>query len=436
MMITQVEYRSRRRLLAQQLPEGSVAVIPAASEHIRNGDAHYRFRQDSHFYYLTGFNEPDALLIIIAGDKEAHILFNRPRNFAEEQWSGKRLGQEEAVSTLNMTTAYPIASLAEQLPTLFCNQSAIYYAFGRHPLVEKQIMDVLTLLKHQARKGVKVPDKLCDLEPILGALRLIKSDAEIALMRCAAEHTVAAHKEAMKQCKHLNHEYQLEAVLTHTLLTGGCLNMAYTPIVGSGDNACILHYTDNNNPLKQGDLVLIDAGGEYENYASDVTRTFPINGTFSKEQRGVYEWVLKAQQAGIDAIRPGLIWNEVQEIIIRILTQGLCALGILSGSIDKLIASAAYKPFYMHNFGHWLGLDVHDVGAYKINGAWRPLEAGMVLTVEPGIYISPELEHVDERFRGIGIRIEDDVLVTESGHEVLTAALPSDVDAIEALMRG
>ncbi|MCW8408993.1 Xaa-Pro aminopeptidase [Legionella sp. PATHC035] len=434
-MISQQEYQIRRNKLAQQLPADSIALIPAAHEVLRNGDAHYRFRQDSNFYYLTGFNEPDALLVVIAGANTQCVLFNRPRNPAEEQWTGKRLGQDGALSELGMHAAFPIDRVEEELPKLLNGKSAIYCALARNPEMEKTIMQSLKTLKGQVRRGVKVPDQLCDLEPILGEMRLFKSDAELDLMRRAASISVQAHQHTMRRCKHLEHEYQLEAELVYEFSRHGCRSVAYDPIVGSGENACILHYTENNKPLHRGSLVLIDAGGEFENYAADITRTFPINGKFSPEQKSIYELVLKAQKAGIAAIKPGLLWNRVQQIMVRILTEGLCALGILQGDVEELIAQEAYKPFYMHNSGHWLGLDVHDSGLYKINGEWRALEPGMVLTVEPGLYISPNSAGVDKRWWGIGVRIEDDVVVTKTGHEVLTAALPVDVDEIEALMR-
>jgi Xaa-Pro aminopeptidase len=434
-MISQHEYQIRRKELAQKLPAGSMAIIPAAHEASRNGDSHYRFRQDSNFYYLTGFNEPDALLLIIAGPEMQSILFNRPRNPAEEQWSGKRLGQDGALSELGMHAAFPVAYIAEELPKFISGKSAIYYNLARHPEMEKTIMQALVTLKDQVRRGVKVPDHLCDLELILGEMRLFKSDAELAVMRQAANISVKAHQLAMRRCKHLEYEYQLEAELIYEFSRHGCRSVAYDPIVGCGENACTLHYTENSRPLQAGHLVLIDAGGEYENYAADITRTFPVNGKFSPEQKNIYELVLRAQKAGIAAVKPGLPWNAVQQIMIRILTEGLCALGILQGDVDELVAREAYKPFYMHNSGHWLGLDVHDCGVYKINDEWRALEPGMVLTVEPGLYINANIPGVDKRWWGIGVRIEDDVVVTKTGHEVLTAALPVDVDEIEALMR-
>lgn len=435
-MIAQEEYQARRKTLAHRLPKDSMAIITAANELMRNGDTHYRFRQDSNFYYLTGFDEPEAVLIITSGQDSQSILFNRPRNPEQEQWVGKRLGQEGAVDELGMDVAFPISTLADMLPNMMIGKSNLYYALTRNAELERIITPALNAIKNQVRRGVKAPDALCDLEPILSDMRLFKSEAEIKLMRYVANMSVEAHKRAMRMCSQLKYEYQLEAELIYELTRQGCRNVAYDSIVGAGENACTLHYTQNNMPLKQGDLVLIDAGGEYDGYAADITRTFPFNGTYTADQKSIYELVLKAQKAGIAAIKPGLRWYAIQETVVKILTEGLCELGILQGNVDNLIATEAYRPFYMHQSGHWLGLDVHDCGVYKINNEWRTLEAGMVLTVEPGLYINPGMKGIDKRWWGIGVRIEDDVLVTATGHEVLTAALPVDVDAIEALMRG
>lgn len=434
-MISQQEYRSRRQKLASQMQAGSVAIIPSAEESLRNGDSHYRFRQSSDFYYLTGFNEPEALLLICAGTEGDSYLFNRRRNPAQEQWTGKRLGQDDARDRLGMKEAYPIESLSSKLPELLADKSAVYYSTGRCPAVQNHLSYAIQVLKGQVRRGVTAPGALYDLEPLLSEMRLFKSEMEITLMRQAAAISVKAHQRAMQICKQSDYEYQLEAALIHEFCRQGCRSVAYDPIVGSGANACILHYNDNNQALRNGDLVLIDAGGEYQNYAADITRTFPVNGRFSQHQRAIYELVLQAQQAGIAAIKPGLAWNEVQRIMIRILTTGLRALGLLKGDVDSLIAAEAYKPFYMHNSGHWLGLDVHDCGSYKIKGEWRPLEPGMVLTVEPGLYISADIPGVDPCWWNIGVRIEDDILVTRDGHDNLTGALAVDVDEIEALMR-
>jgi Xaa-Pro aminopeptidase len=434
-MISPQEYKARRQKLAASLPADAIAIIPAADELLRNGDAHYRFRQDSDFYYLTGFNEPEAVLLISANPTLSY-LFNRPRDPAQEQWTGRRLGQEEACRVLAVDEAYPIESLASRLPELISNKSAIYYSIGRHPAFEKRLFTAFEQVKKQIRRGIKAPESFCDLEPIISEMRLFKSAAEIGLMRRAAEISVAAHKSAMRACSKSENEYQLEAELLYEFTYGGCRAVAYDPIVGGGENTCILHYTDNNQPLRKGELLLVDAGGEFENYAADITRTFPVNGHFSKEQRAIYELVLKSQKAGIASIKPGLAWNEIQLTIVRILTAGLCELGLLKGSLEELITAEAYKPFYMHNSGHWLGLDVHDAGRYKIDEKWRSLQAGMVLTVEPGLYISANMDGVDPRWWNIGVRIEDDILVTHDGHENLTAGLPVEIAEIEALLRG
>lgn len=433
-MITKEEYQQRRLRLAEQLPKDAMALIPAAREILRNGDAHHRFRQASDFYYLTGFNEPDAVLLIIAGETPQSILFNRPRNPAEEQWTGYRPGQDGACQLLGVNRAWPIETFPEHLVEYLSGKSAVYYALGRHPVLDEQIMLACKVLQGQVRRGVKAPESLCDLEPLLSEMRLFKSPAEADLMRRAAAISVAAHKRAMRACRQLENEYQLEAELIYEFSRQGCRSVAYDPIVGGGKHACVLHYTQNDQPLKPGELVLIDAGGEYENYAADITRTFPVNGRFTAEQRSIYNLVLKAQKAGIALVKPGTLWPAIQETIVRILTEGLCDLGILQGNPADLIASGAYRPFYMHNSGHWLGLDVHDCGRYKVDGEWRKLQAGMVLTVEPGLYISREIPGVDPRWQGIGVRIEDDILVTATGHENLTGDLPVEPDEIEALM--
>lgn len=431
-MFAAPDYQARRHVLAKKLPSGCIAIIPAASEALRNGDAHYRFRQDSDFYYLTGFNEPDALLLVTS---TASFLFNRPRNLAEEQWSGKRLGQDDACRVLGVDVAWPVDDLETRLPELLADKHMIYYSMGRYPAWEARIQQAWKIVKGQARRGVKAPEAFCDLAPLLGELRLFKSEAEIALMQQAGRITVTAHERAMRVALKSTYEYELEAEITHEFTRQGCRSVAYDSIVAGGANACILHYTDNNQRLRHGDLVLIDAGAEFENYAADVTRTFPINGRFSAEQRAIYELVLRAQQAGIACVRPGCIWDEVQRTIVHILTDGLVELGLLRGQVDDLIASEAYKPFYMHNSGHWLGLDVHDCGRYKTDGRWRALESGMVLTVEPGLYIHAGPD-VDERWWDIGVRIEDDIHVTSEGHHNLTEDLAVSVDDLEAMVRG
>tara|TARA_B100000949_G_scaffold231785_1_gene244595 strand:+ start:291 stop:1604 length:1314 start_codon:yes stop_codon:yes gene_type:complete len=436
MGITRLEYQARRTHLARQMAAGSVAIIPAAKEILRNGDSHYRFRQDSNFLYLTGFAEPEALLVIFAGEQGDSVLFNRSRDPAKEQWDGHRLGQEAAPEALGVRKAYPFSEAKEQLTSILSNRDTIYYPTGLFPEWEHLLSDVIKDLKRGVRRGIAAPTTLIDVVPLISEMRLFKSEAEIALMRKAASISADAHRRAMQQCRHLENEMRLEAELCYEFFRQGCRAVAYQPIVGSGENACILHYGANDQPLNNGDLVLIDAGGEYQHYAADITRTFPVSGQFSAAQRQIYELVLKAQQAGIACIKPGVKWNQVQETIIRILTLGLCELGILEGNIDTLLEKQAYLPYYMHNSGHWLGMDVHDCGVYKVNGEWRPFEPGMVLTVEPGLYFSPSLDGLEPKWRGIGVRIEDDILVTDEGYENLSAAVPVEINEIEALMRG
>ena len=435
-MISISEYQNRRQQLAMQLPLGSIAVVPAASECLRNGDAHYRFRQDSDFYYLTGFNEPDAVLLIIAGKAGESVLFNRPRHFAEEQWTGIRLGQTGACEQLGISEAYPIADLHARLPDWFADKTTVYFPIQRYPACDQLIFDAWKTIKGQARRGTDAPQAFADIAPIIGEMRLLKSKAELQIMREAARISIAAHQRAMRACRQAQFEYELEAEIVYELARQGCRSMAYDAIVAGGANACILHYTDNNQALRQGDLLLIDAGGEYQNYAADITRTFPISGQFSAEQKAIYELVLAAQKAGIACVRPGCLWEDAQQAIVRALTSGLVDLGLLQGAIDDLIATEAYKPFYMHRSGHWLGLDVHDVGRYKVDGQWRQLQPGMVLTVEPGLYIHESIQGIDSRWHGIGVRIEDDIAVTADGHENLTAALAVEANEIEALLRG
>jgi Xaa-Pro aminopeptidase len=429
-MITLEEYKARREKLAKMLPKNSIALIFAAPIILRNGDATFRFRQNSDFYYLTGFNEPNALLVIDTSDESKSILFNKPRNEAEEQWTGKLLGQDNAPSQLGVDIAYSIEEIDEHLSLLLLNKDAIYYDISQNENWNKHIFPNWLLSKNQNRHG-SVCESFQDLKPLISEMRLIKSKDEIALMKKASEISISAHMRAMQKAKTLSSESELESEILYELNRLGCRNVAYESIVASGNNACTLHYIENNQQLNSKELILIDAGGEYENYAADITRVFPKNGKFSEEQRQIYELVLKAQKAGINAIKPGCPWNEVQLIIVKILTEGLLELEILTGNIDDLIKNEAYKAFYMHGSGHWLGLDVHDCGRYKIDNVWRNLEEGMVLTVEPGLYIQEGSENVDKRWFGIGVRIEDDIVVTKDGYENLTGDLIKEVCDIE-----
>lgn len=420
-------YTKRRQQLAKRLPSNTLAIIPAATECLRNGDAHHRFRQASDFYYLTGFHEPDALLLIEGGEHGKSVLFNRPNHPLQEQWTGPRLGQANAPSVLGVDQAFSIDALALQLPEHFLDQKALYYPQGGMPsayigLIQQCNTNNLPLL---------------DLTPSLQAMRLIKDAFEIECLKHAANVSVAAHLRSMKACRGLHHEYELEAEFLYELNRHGLRNVAYDSIVAGGKNACVLHYTANDQPLNPGELVLVDAGGEYDLYAADITRTYPVNGYFNAEQRALYNLVLQAQRDGIACVQPGNAWEDIQTAIVKTLTQGLVDLHLLRGNVEDLIEQEAYRPFYMHRSGHWLGLDVHDGGAYRNpDNTSRTLEPGMVLTVEPGLYLSASIPSLPPRFQNIGIRIEDDLLVTETGHLNLTGALPSDIDTLEAIICG
>jgi Xaa-Pro aminopeptidase len=435
-MITQHEYQQRRQQLVQRLENNSVVIMPAAQEVLRNGDAHYRFRQNSDFFYLTGFDEPDAVLLLVIDDHQRfqYILFNHENTQEQLIWHGQRAGQTQARQRFLADEAYPLHQLDEELLELLADRSWVYLPLAKPHDLEQRVVHTLDQLKTKQRSGVRAPDRLIDIEPFVHAMRLFKSDSEIILMRQAAQLSAQAHIRAMQSVSQLNYEYEVEAELLYEFHRQGCRAAAYDSIVAGGANACILHYTRNQSPLNKGDLLLIDAGGEYHYYAADITRTFPIDGRFNAEQQAIYELVLVAQLAGLEQVKPGIAWHRVQQGIVEVITQGMIELGLLAGSTEKLIADQAYRSVYMHNSGHWLGLDVHDAGDYKVGEQWRPLEAGMVLTVEPGIYIS-ETADVDDKWRGIGVRIEDDVLVTERGHEILSAAAPKTVADIQAVMQ-
>lgn len=428
------EYTRRRKHLMQMMGPGSIAIIPAAVEKIRNSDTHYPFRQDSDFRYLTGFPEPEAVAVLIPGRKQGEfILFNRERDETMEIWNGRRAGQDGAVSEYGADDAFPFNDIDEILPGLLEQVDRVFYTMGTHPEFDHRLIGWVNTLRAQVRKGTHAPAEFVTLEHILHDMRLVKSKAELDVMRKAAKISAGAHCRAMKLCKPGMNEFEVEAELLHEFHRNGG-EPAYTSIVGGGANACVLHYIENNAPLKDGDLLLIDAGMELEGYASDITRTFPVNGRYSEEQRAVYEVVLKAQYAAIDQVRTGKHWNDPHDAAVKSLTQGLVKLGLLKGSVSKLIKTEAYRKFYMHRTGHWIGMDVHDVGDYKVDDQWRTLEPGMVLTIEPGLYIAPGTKGVHKRWWGIGIRIEDDVLVTKGEPEILSAAVPKEPDDIEALM--
>lgn len=433
--MTAAEHRRRRRVLAKAVGQDGIAILPAAREALRSRDVHYPFRQSSDFLYLTGFPEPDAFAIIAPGRKEGeYLLFCRPRDPEREQWDGPRAGVEGATGDYGADQAHPLSELDGILPGLLDGRARIYYPVGTDPALDARVMGWVNQVRANARSGARAPDGLIAIETILHEQRLRKSPAEIRLMRRAARISAGAHRQLMRTCRPGLYEHRLEAEFQHRCALEGARHQAYQPIVAGGANACVLHYVENSALLRDGDMVLIDAGCELEGYASDITRTFPVGGRFTPAQRALYDLVLAAQRAAIDKARPGKHWLEPHEAALRVLTKGLVALGVLKGSVRKLLKDEAYKPYYMHRTGHWLGMDVHDVGAYKTDGDWRTLEPGMVLTVEPGLYM-PATDAVPEPLRGIGIRIEDDVLITPDGHEVLSADVPKDAGEIETLMR-
>jgi Xaa-Pro aminopeptidase len=432
------EFARRRKRLMQMMSRASVAILPAAPERLRNRDAEYPYRQDSDFHYLTGFPEPGAVVVLIPKRKHGeYILFCRERDPHMETWHGRRAGLEGARDLYGADDAFPITDIDDILPGLLESCERIYSAMGCNPDFDRQIIGWINQLKEQARAGVHSPNEFVTLDHLLHDMRLYKSRAEIAAMRRAARISATAHKRAMQVCQPGMMEYEIEAEFQYIFQRHGCVP-AYTPIVGGGENGCILHYTENNAELRDGELLLIDAGAENALYAADITRTFPIGGRFNPEQKALYELVLAAQQAAIDKVRPGNHWNKPHEAALRVLTRGLIKLGLLKGNLRTLLKEEAYRPFYMHRTGHWLGLDVHDVGDYKVGDVWRVLEPGMVLTIEPGLYIAPSTKvgnrRVAKKWQGIGIRIEDDVLVTRDGCEILSRDAPKTVAEIEGLM--
>ena len=433
--IAPAEYVARRRELAALMDEGCIAVIPGAKLKIRNGDVEYRFRQNSDFRYLTGFDEPDAVFVLIPGREHGEaLLFCRERNNEHERWHGPITGPERAMQFFGMDDAFPISDISDILPGLMEGQSKLYYSMGVDRDFDTQVIDWAKKISQSDHLGAEPSGEFVQLDYYLHELRLFKSAAEIALMKLAADATVKGHRRIMQKTQPGMMEYELEAELIHEFSINGARDCAYPAIVGGGANACVLHYVSNNEVLADGDLVLVDAGGEYEGYACDLTRTFPVNGRFSDSQARVYEVVLRAQEAAIAAVRPGNTWNDPHEAAIKELSKGLVILGVLSGNLDNLISQEAYLPYCMTKTGHWLGLDVHDVGDYKVNGQWRVFEEGMVTTIEPGVYFNQNMMEVPKEYRGIGVRIEDDVLVTKSGNEVLTVRVPRTVGEIETLM--
>lgn len=431
--IAATEFVRRRRQLMRMAGDDAIAILPAAPLRVRSNDTHHPYRQDSDFWYLSGFPEPEAVLVLVPGRSHGEVLlFCRERDPERESWDGARAGPEGAVEQYGCDDAYPIDDMDEILPGLLEGRSRVYYHFGRDIEFDIKLMGWVNRVRAQVRHGAQPPHEFLELGHLLHEQRLFKSAAELRLMRHAAMITAQAHAAAMIAARVGVHEYAVEAALLHAFRRHDA-HPAYHPIVGGGARACVLHYIANNQKLADGELLLIDAGAEYQNYACDVTRTFPVNGRYSAEQRQLYDLVLAAQHAALALARPGSSWIAGHEAAVAVITEGLLSLGLLKGSLKKALASESYKAFYMHKTGHWLGLDVHDVGDYRLAGAYRELEPGMVFTIEPGIYIAPGSK-VPARWQGIGIRIEDDVAITADGHEVLTAAIPSAPDVIEGLL--
>jgi Xaa-Pro aminopeptidase len=425
-------YSSRRYALLKHIGDG-VAIIPTAPERVRNRDSHHPYRFDSYFWYLSGFPEPEAVIVLIGGRAKKSILFCRDKNEEREVWEGFRYGPDAARDAFGFDEAYSFSSFETMLPELIANHKALWYALGHDSAWDAKVVAALNSVRAQARAGKHAPSKIRDLRQPLDRMRLVKDAHEIDLMRRAADITSAGHARAMRHCRPGQAEYELEAELTHEFRRRGAGGHSYNPIVAGGANACVLHYVDNDKLLAEHALVLIDAGCELEGYAADITRTFPVGGCFNGAQRDAYEIVLAAQLAAIAAIKPGASFSAYHDAAVRVLVQGMIDLKLLAGSVDGLIESEAYKPYYMHRTGHWLGLDVHDAGDYKTGDDWIKLEPGMALTVEPGLYIRPS-PMVPPHLHGIGIRIEDDVFVTEHGCDVYTTA-PKTIAEIEEVMR-
>ena len=437
MKLTQADFQERRDRLAEEMGPHSIAIIATSPVAMRNRDADYKFRADSSFFYLTGFAEPEAVAIIETFESidegYTYSLFCRERDREMEIWHGYRAGVDGAVEDYDADEAYAIDLLDEEIIEKLLNKQKLFYRMGQQADFDARVAKWIAEANGESRKGTSAPAQVIQLDRILDEMRLHKSTQEIELMQIASTISAQAHTRAMQAVKPGMMEYALEAELNYIFGQNGCVP-SYNSIVGGGENGCILHYVENDKVLKDGDLVLIDAACEYQLYASDITRTFPVNGKFSPEQKALYEVVLKAQLAAIDAVRIGNSYKEPHRIAVRILVQGLLDLGLMQGNIEQIIESESFHQFYMHGTGHWLGMDVHDVGSYKIEGEWRVYEEGMAVTVEPGLYIAPDDETVDEKWRGIGIRIEDDVVVTKDGPRVLTAAVVKTVEEIEALM--
>ncbi len=432
--IQAAEFARRRRQLLRMAGPDAILILPAAPLRVRSNDTHFPYRQDSNFWYLTGFDEPEAVLVLVPGRSAGEaLLFCRERDREREAWDGERMGPERAVERLGVDDAYPWADMDEILPRLIEGRSRVYCQLGRDSDFDVTLIGWVKRARTQAKQGGQTPHEFQELGHLLHDLRLFKSPAERRLMAEAGRIAAQAHVDAMRAARPGMYEYELEAELLYRFRRHGAVP-SYEPIVGAGANGCVLHYRSNNAQMRDGDLVLIDAGAEVQGYASDITRTFPVNGRFSKPQRALYELVLAAHTAACDTVRPGASWNAPHEAAVEVLTDGLLRLGLLKGSLKQAIKEQAYRRFYMHRTGHWLGLDVHDVGDYRIGGEYRLLEPDMAFTIEPGLYIAPDAAGVAAKWRGIGIRIEDDVVVTRQGMKLVSDGVPREVDAIEALM--
>ncbi len=429
-----INYVKRREHLFGKIEEDSVVIVASSTVKKRNSNSNFPFRQDSNFFYLSGYNEPESLLVLRPEEKEKYILFCRERDASLEQWEGLRSGQKGAIEKYKADASYSITKLDELMPSLIEGKKNIYYSMSSPNGLNNKIKKWVDEIRKNTRGGSECPVNLISLDSITDEMRLIKSKEELSLIRRACEITSLAHKNAMQKVSPGIFEYELEAEYLYYFMQGGARSPAYNSIVGGGNNACILHYTENNSILQDGSLVLVDAGCEFQHYASDVTRTFPVNGRFSVEQREIYEVVLEAHTEALKEVKPGNPYINVHNRSIEVITEGLISLGLLQGKATELIKNGEFSKYYMHRVGHWLGMDVHDVGNYKVDGDWRRLEEGMVLTIEPGIYIPESIGQVDKRWLGIGVRIEDDVLVTADGNEILTSIAPREYEDIESLM--
>lgn len=432
--MTQQEFLRRRAALLSKMALASAAVIFAAPEATRSNDSEYPYRQNSDFWYFTGFNEPEAVLVLIKSD-ESHnhsVLFNRVRDLTAEIWFGRRLGQDAAPEKLSVDRALPYDHIGEQLPLLLNGLDVVYHAQGLYPEADSLVFAALDKLRRGSRQNLTAPATITDWRPVVHEMRLFKSAEEQAVLREAGRISALAHTRAMQSCRPGMYEYQLEGEIHHEFNQHGARFPSYNTIVGAGENGCILHYTENECQMRDGDLVLIDAGCELKGYAGDITRTFPVNGKFTAPQRAIYDIVLESLNTSLELFRPGTSIREVNAVVVRIMVTGLVKLGVMKGDIDTLIEEQAHRQFFMHGLSHWLGLDVHDVGVYG-NDRDRTLEPGMVITIEPGLYIAPDAD-VPAEYRGIGIRIEDDIIITAEGNENLTATVVKEADEIEALM--